>query len=297
MASSTPLHGPRAVSNQAQILVIIDKVVARTELSVIHRQTAKLLSYVCSPKLDIGAFADLPISVDVDHTGAGMLNIGTNSHWIHENATLSGGITCGRMYNDMETFISCDVTLPTSVLLRLQANSLGPYPVLLLLQTPMHETAMRTDTTFMIGDGDPHQNFFHQQVSQNMNCAAADRCSIETGKDTSFSIGWWASADALSWLSGGFSVEQTWEVTESWKCDGQRDQTVCVWCSNGYTSYRVRNEWKNVDCGDSYLGDPFIMYSPNTDNPGGGNYCVIGDQYCRSQGAGYWDYNTRAGGP
>ena len=42
-------------------------------------------------------------------------------------------------------------------------------------------------------------------------------------------------------------------------------------------------------------GDPFVMFSPNANNRGGGYYCVIGT--CRAQGDNYWDYSGRAGGP
>ncbi|KAF7557609.1 hypothetical protein G7Z17_g542 [Cylindrodendrum hubeiense] len=49
-------------------------------------------------------------------------------------------------------------------------------------------------------------------------------------------------------------------------------------------------------CGpNSDDGDPYVMYSPNDQNRGGGYYCVVGT--CRSQGDQYWDKTGRAGGP
>ncbi|KAF7556449.1 hypothetical protein G7Z17_g1443 [Cylindrodendrum hubeiense] len=41
--------------------------------------------------------------------------------------------------------------------------------------------------------------------------------------------------------------------------------------------------------------DPFIIWSPNEANRGGGYYCVVGT--CRAQGDAYWDYSGREGGP
>ncbi|KAL6410603.1 hypothetical protein AUP68_07030 [Ilyonectria robusta] len=43
------------------------------------------------------------------------------------------------------------------------------------------------------------------------------------------------------------------------------------------------------------VSDPVIVKSPNSDNRGGGYYCVIGT--CRAKGDNYWDNTGPAGGP
>lgn len=77
---------------------------------------------------------------------------------------------------------------------------------------------------------------------------------------------------------------------------GEKGETACVWYNVAYTAYTVRNGKYSPGVGSwTPHGDPFVIWSPNANNKGGGFYCVIGA--CRSQGDGYWVESGRAGGP
>ncbi|RYO87094.1 hypothetical protein DL766_003550 [Monosporascus sp. MC13-8B] len=155
-----------------------------------------------------------------------------------------------------------------------------------------------TPTTIREGDGNPYRNYWHQQLSENMNCGAAPGCSVGRQDSKSFTIGWAASATAMQWISGGFSVTMSWNTGHSYTCQGNRGDTVCVWYNAAHAAYTVRNAIQNtVYGGVRSVGGPYVMFSPNRNNVGGGYYCVIGAQYCRSEGQAYWNKKGRAGGP
>ena len=88
-------------------------------------------------------------------------------------------------------------------------------------------------------------------------------------------------------------MSKEWSEEEQHLCDGDPGDTVCVWYNMAYTAYTVQNGYQG-DCLDVQV-DPYVMWSPNTNNAGGGYYCVVGT--CRNINAEYWDYNGRAGGP
>jgi hypothetical protein len=70
-------------------------------------------------------------------------------------------------------------------------------------------------------------------------------------------------------------------------------KTIADWFSD--TVQNMQRDSCKVGGGWDTDGDPFVMFSPNANNRGGGYYCVIGT--CRAQGDNYWDYSGRAGGP
>ena len=76
-------------------------------------------------------------------------------------------------------------------------------------------------------------------------------------------------------------------------CTGQPGENVCLWYKMAYTAYTVKNSYQ----GECLISEPepYVMWSPNSNNAGGGYYCVVGT--CRNINAEYWDYSGRAGGP
>lgn len=86
-----------------------------TDIAVTDKETSQVLGYACSNTLNLGAFANFPISADLDQNGAGKITVGPNTYLVHEDSEVSGGITCGRMYNDVETFMTCAVSVPASL--------------------------------------------------------------------------------------------------------------------------------------------------------------------------------------
>ncbi|RYP57212.1 hypothetical protein DL770_010717 [Monosporascus sp. CRB-9-2] len=328
----TGLAAPSLHTKQVIIRVQVDKNTSDIDLAVLDKETFQVLAKSCSNTLKSGAFATLPISAELDNTGAGTLSIGSVKYNVHENADVSGGITCGRIYDDAEIFVSCDATLPTSLELNpldkrdeppcfanntptLQSHEIAMMegasaPLALTKVSPTNAEALAalekrqgacgawSATTWLIGDGNPHQNYWHQQLSENMQCGAAPTCSVGEQQSTSFTVGFTATVNPAAWISGGFSVSQSWNTGNSYTCGGNSGDTVCVWYNTAHTAYTVQNGIVNTVCGGSEpVGDPFILFSPNSENVGGSYYCVIGAQYCRSKGQGYWDKSGRAGGP
>lgn len=170
-------------------------------------------------------------------------------------------------------------------------------------------------TTSKVGDGNPHQNYYHKQVSETMDCGGRPDCSVT--KSTSYTQGWIAgisvtgpkiplsgggeggkglsSIDVLSWITGGFDVIKTYTTGTSYTCPSDGVDTVCIWWNVAYTAYTVEATAPSW-CGVPKVG-PYIMWSPNNNDGGGGPYCVRGARYCRAQGQGYWVDSGRAGGP
>lgn len=129
------------------------------------------------------------------------------------------------------------------------------------------------------------------QVSENLLCAPHEGCSVS--HLTSHTVGWSASAGIAQWITGGFSVEKSVTTGDTYTCNGNPGDEVCVWVNIPHTAYTVQDV--NENCGGPE-GDNKVIKSPNTnwDSPTG-YYCVVGT--CRSEGQSYWDNNGRAGGP
>ncbi|KAJ5601795.1 hypothetical protein N7510_011329 [Penicillium lagena] len=127
-----------------------------------------------------------------------------------------------------------------------------------------------------------------------MGCGAAPSCTVGETESVSYTIGFSATATVDEWLTGGFDVSVSWTTGNTYSCTGASGDTVCVWYNTAHTAYTVENV--EYYCGGPEPpGPPFVLFSPNSDNVGGGYYCVVGT--CRSQGSQYWDYSGPAGGP
>ncbi|KAH8777418.1 hypothetical protein F5883DRAFT_486721 [Diaporthe sp. PMI_573] len=293
-------------------------------MTVRDKATSELLAASESTTLDTEAFS---ISADVDQsTGAGSLIIGEKTYVIHEDPTVSGGITCVRLYNDQEFFVSCDINVPVSSKIRARApvaretENLAVLPGILdkmmkggdptpafdgnmtqpagdvdMLDKRQGACGIWSQTTRRVGGGNPHQNYFLKQLSQNINCGAATQCGVGESSSRSYTIGWSASAEAWQWLSGGFDVGTSWETGREYTCTASSRETLCLWYNTAHTAYTVQNGMHNPCTGTQNSGGPYVMFSPNRRNQGGGYYCVVGT--CRNQGDNYWDYNGRAGEP
>ncbi|KAJ0274105.1 hypothetical protein Brms1b_009414 [Colletotrichum noveboracense] len=152
--------------------------------------------------------------------------------------------------------------------------------------------------TELVGDGNPHQNYYHSQITENNECGLAT-CSTGTETSKSVSVGWSVETGGSisEWITGGFSVSVSWSAAVSQGCETEPGNTVCQWYRTAHTAYTVRAGTTNTCSFIRSLSDPMVLRSPNTNNAGGGYYCVVGAQFCRSLGSAYWDFNGRAGGP
>lgn len=80
----------------------------------------------------------------------------------------------------------------------------------------------------LVGNGNPHQNPYQQQQSPTANCGPGGTCSVSISR--SHSLSWSASANAAyGWISGGFSVSESYSKGWSFSCDGNAGGSVCVW--------------------------------------------------------------------
>lgn len=145
----------------------------------------------------------------------------------------------------------------------------------------------------LVGDGDPHQNYLHIQITEPMACGPNDNCYVE--HQTAETVGWSVNGGIDHWISGGFAVEQSWTIGAAYGCHSDGADKVAVWHKVAHTAYTARNRYRG-DCGH-YDEGHYIIWSPNHDNRGGEYYCVRGSGYVRNKGDQYWDYSGRAGGP
>jgi hypothetical protein len=148
--------------------------------------------------------------------------------------------------------------------------------------------------TELIGDGNPHQNYLHKQMSEDETCDPSHTCAVSytNGGSVSWSI---SGGAGWEWISGGFDVSSDWSWDNTYTCSGDPGDVVCVWYNIAHTAYTVRKGFRG-DCLDVDT-TPYVMFSPNSNNVGAGYYCVVGAQFCRNINAQYWDYNGPAGGP
>ncbi|KAB8437361.1 hypothetical protein FH972_025041 [Carpinus fangiana] len=148
-----------------------------------------------------------------------------------------------------------------------------------------------TPETVLQGDGDPHQNFLHVQVTEAIDCGGGS-CNVQY--TTQHTIGWSASIEgAYEWIAGGFSVEESYTTGGTYECDGEEgDGNVCVIRVIAHTAYTVQNI--DAGCG-GVQGDPFVMKSPNSGEIGYSYKCRRGG--CGSNGDSFWDDFAPVGGP
>ena len=142
----------------------------------------------------------------------------------------------------------------------------------------------------LVGNGDPHTDYFHKQVSDKHNCGAGgegDTCSVSYL--TSYTIGYSINVGgSVGWFSGGFSVQESVTTGNTYTCNAAADETVCVWVNIPHTAYTVEKGVDDVDYCDNQPDGPLVMESPTGEMD---YYCVRGDA-CRNNGEGYWCYGT-----
>ncbi|KAF5974755.1 hypothetical protein FBULB1_7643 [Fusarium bulbicola] len=245
-----------ATAVSADVQIVWKHAKASSQTALSVYDGSTLLAQSCSSFI-----SDAPSSIDftdVDENGFGNFTVGANKYLVHSKAKYSGGPICTKKFSTEATVVFTDLD----------------------------------------GSGDPDQNYFHKQLSEVVNCGTAQSCSVGNSQSVSYTIGWTATLTPVSWISGGFSVSESWNTGNTYTCTGSAGEDVCVWYNTAHTAYTVQNKERDscaVGGGWDSTGDPFVMYSPNESNRGGGYYRVIGT--CRAQGDNYWDYSGRAGGP
>lgn len=171
------------------------KSTSESDIAVTDLKTSQLLGHACSTTLNSGAFANLPISADLDHMGAGKITLGSKTYQVHEDPEISGGVTCSRVYSDAQTYTACTVILPESLDLAPVSKTDGCFTkgaspvfentiglITTAQSTPLHPLENVTianrgleerqgacgtwsSYTAPVGNGNPHQNYYNTQLS------------------------------------------------------------------------------------------------------------------------------------
>ncbi|OBT51394.1 hypothetical protein VE04_10278, partial [Pseudogymnoascus sp. 24MN13] len=96
--------------NEVDIVIQRLKTTSETDIAVVDKESSEILGYACSSKIDSGAFANFPVSADIDEYGSGTITLGSTTYEVHEDPTVSGGVTCTKMYDANEVFVTCAAT-------------------------------------------------------------------------------------------------------------------------------------------------------------------------------------------
>ncbi|ORX34142.1 hypothetical protein BD324DRAFT_636833 [Kockovaella imperatae] len=153
--------------------------------------------------------------------------------------------------------------------------------------SPDGEITLASTSNPVAGDGNPHQNYYHEQISDTVTCASGD-CSVSVSDTVTLS--YHSDVSLNNWISGGFDVAQSFSMGSDYACNAGANDEVCVWISFGTTAYTVGSR---DTCGNIY--DVGVLQSPNKNGQGSTFYCVTGKD-CRTKGQGYWEGGC-AGGP
>lgn len=178
--------------NKSELTIVYHRF--RSNITVEALSSGKLVGQACSSSLISGNFAHLPIIFDVNKRGSGNLTVGPSTYRIHEDIKHSGGIICGRTYNNFGAVVSCIVTVPAELPLqslsepeitkcilddfygyglakafRAATRTLsGPTDAgqakIVPVEPPIPKCS-KSYTTEALGDGDPHQNYYGIQLS------------------------------------------------------------------------------------------------------------------------------------
>ena len=275
--------------------------------------------------IDTDNFADNPLTVEVDETKgfSGQIKFAGKTYALSSEAASNGGTSCYRLYNDNSVFIDCTIPISSTVISKtfplnndidcLTSNSdkstfsLANSPLQRYNNLKAASDQAQNDTlpankisprqcssfytTDLSGDGNPHQNAWDSQLSETITCGPTAGCSVGSSKSKSHTVTYSVSSKIGEWISGGFSVSQSWTTGNSYTCNGAAGDTVCIWYSTMHTAYTVHDSLRTVGSfgcnSDPIIGPDVILKSPNNNNAGGGYYCVVGT--CRNRGDNYWE--------
>ncbi|KAK4212798.1 hypothetical protein QBC37DRAFT_374737 [Rhypophila decipiens] len=317
-------------TQNVQVTFQLSKLTQEAAVKVWNKDETKLLGQSCTNSIESGAFKQTPIVFTVNEGGIGEMAVGATKYKTYGNAS-SDGVSCGRITSSAEIMIKCRLTLPAALALApllkrdlascfptgpvelhgvMKRLASEPMPSHAQLPAPTVETAVNTtdldkrqrvceissQETYRIGDGNPHQNPKHIQVSQVKRCTQGT-CTVGYAEGRSFAINWSTSLSVGGWISGGFAVEKTHHTGTYSECNGLPWEWMAVWKSVGQTAYTVETKTNNR-CGNPGYSGHYVMWSPNN-KPNHYNhyfYCVYGEQYVRGLGDWYIEHG-RAGGP
>ncbi|KAH7122131.1 hypothetical protein B0J13DRAFT_648348 [Dactylonectria estremocensis] len=270
--------------------------------------------------VETGNFTKFPLAFDVNEHGHGTISLGNVTYKARHKTAESGGLVCTKMLNPDFSKVDCLVpglkgfhpTPLTTSAKRSAVDSVMPHLAMVIPNVPMldpqpeepdvdkrlvNEICSSIGTTVLVGDGNPHQNYLHKQISETINCGGAATCNAGYTETQSFAIGFSYTLKLEDWAQFGFSVTQSWTTGNMYNCGGTTGEDVCIWYNTAHTAITVRNEnYITAGCGiaQALYSEDIILKSPNEQNRGGGYYCFVDP--CRAKGDGYWDNSGPVGG-
>ncbi|KAJ4390257.1 hypothetical protein N0V85_007405 [Neurospora sp. IMI 360204] len=333
LAASTPLddrYVSDTLTENVNIDLLVNKATSEATIEVWNQDRSQVLAQSCSSTspghlyLNKGHFSKSPIAVDVNNDGLGKHHhwrqVVQDSHIISDSETL---VSClAPVSNEVvqlskasrltmkDCFPNGALQLTEVMRAAHEGRKVTPYAETLremrmaakmiavnktenITKRQYNPCSIWTATTILEGDGDPHQTPKHIQLSDPIDCTNGG-CTVSYNAVKSMSIGFSVGSELTSWISGGFSVEQSVETGNAFECQGQAYEWVAVWKVVARTSYRVRNAVYNSCTGNSPTGNVFLLTSPNSGTYNRNFYCVRGKQYVRNLGD---SYNVEPGTP
>ncbi|KAK0738138.1 hypothetical protein B0T18DRAFT_394482 [Schizothecium vesticola] len=139
-------------------------------------------------------------------------------------------------------------------------------------QTPCAFPEYKTE---LVSDSDPHQNFYHIQLSENNDCGEATECSVGHEVSKSYTVGWFGGVSGFNFFSGGFEVQESYTTGKTYTCTGKTGEIVWIEYPGCPTGQPIEKKWA-------------VIKAPNKDNAGGNYDCRIGPENCRTQSDNYW---------
>ncbi|KAL8693986.1 MAG: hypothetical protein Q9218_001285 [Villophora microphyllina] len=123
----------------------------------------------------------------------------------------------------------------------------------------------------------------NSQVTANLECAQ-NECSLADINEHTFgyTVGGGASFDWTAGIAAEFSIVQEWTSGGQFTCNGEPHDTICVWSRLEYSVF-------DADTSSDACNNAGTVEVKAPKKEGQNYYCVVGKQYCRSDGQGYWD--------
>lgn len=190
----------RRASPGVLVSLFHDKTTNENSIIVTDEARAKTYGHSCAATLALGS---LSVTYDVNQHGSGTLQFGSKTYTVHSDPGVSGGVECGTIYDDTELHVECVAPWPAGIelvelpaaatdscfddhLTHRAALGLGEdsrdVQVGELLSRNVEPRgpgghARRqagsggtfncnpTQTSRLVGNGNPHQNYHHIQLS------------------------------------------------------------------------------------------------------------------------------------
>ena len=167
----------------------------------------------------------------------------------------------------------------------LLAGAAAAVPTEMSLLKSRDETCVST----LSGNGDPHKDYLHKQVSDVIQCAGST-CSVTgiTGTQE-FTI---KSGDTSQgqpiFTDGGLGAKESYNIINNYSCQADGNDKVCVWVNIEHIGYTI-NGMSNDGGSCHASGEGSIVIDAPTGEAT--YYCVFGDS-CRNLGDAYWCFGA-----